>query len=168
MTGQSYQSLMALALAMEHEATQRYEELADAMEVHNNRAVAELFRKMARIESLHAEQIMTSMGWSAPPPTPDTPAWPGFEAPETVPSDEIHYLMKPWHALQLALAAEQRAEAFFARMADTLDDEAARKAAIEFRDDERQHVALIRSWLENVPRPDEDWAHDPDPPRYDE
>ena len=44
-------------------------EFADAMEIHNNREVAALFRKMADIETRHAQQIMAQMRWSAMPPT---------------------------------------------------------------------------------------------------
>ena len=42
--------------------------------------------------------------------------WGTPESPEVVPIEEMHYLMHPWHALQLALSAEQRAEAFFAEL----------------------------------------------------
>ena len=42
--------VMAQAYAMEREAVQRYSALADVMEVHNNREVTALFRKMAHIE----------------------------------------------------------------------------------------------------------------------
>jgi hypothetical protein len=64
---QTLVELMAQALAMEMEAAQRYADFADAMETHNNREVAALFRKMADIESKHAEQIMTAMEWTEPP-----------------------------------------------------------------------------------------------------
>ena len=56
--------MMAQALAIEREAVERYTALADVMEVHNNREVTELFRKMAAIEAKHAEQIMSEMGWA--------------------------------------------------------------------------------------------------------
>ncbi|HRO60642.1 MAG TPA: ferritin family protein [Burkholderiaceae bacterium] len=159
--------VMAQALAIERDAAERYSALADVMEVHNNREVTELFRKMASIEARHMQQIMSSMGWGRPEDAPPvTGWWPGGDAPESVPQDEIHYLMTPWHALQLALGAEQRAEAFFAALATNAPTEAVRKAALEMRDEEREHVALIRNWLAKVPRPDEDWAVDPDPPRY--
>ncbi len=54
--------VMAQALAIEHEAVERYLALADVMEVHNNRQVCELFRKMAKIETEHANLIMAEMG----------------------------------------------------------------------------------------------------------
>lgn len=161
------EDFMGQALALENDAVDRYTMLADAMEVHNNHDVATMFRKMAGYEAEHAKQIMAQMGWTAPPPPPPGGyTWTEFESPEAVPADEIHYLMQPWHALQLALAAEQRAEKFFGALAAATTDEAVRKAALEMQIEEREHVDLVLDWLNKVPPPDKDWAVDPDPPRY--
>lgn len=158
---------MAQAWAMETEAAQRYIEFADAMEMHNNRDVATLFRKMAAIESQHAAQIMAEMRWKKPPVIAfSSPARDGFEAPETTPGDEVHYLMQPYHALQLALQNEQRAERFFARLVRAATDESVRKAARELQAEERAHVELVKMWMRRVPKPDPDWDNDPDPPSY--
>lgn len=158
---------MAQALAMEIEAVERYSEFADAMETHNNPEVAVMFRTMAGYEAKHAQQIMSDMGWVEPPAVKrQAVAWTGFDAPEAPAIDAVHYLMQPWHALQLALASEQRAEAFFGALADAATDPAVRKAALELQAEEAEHVALVRAWMEKVPRPDSDWAMDPDPPRY--
>ena len=46
----SVEELLAYSLAIEQEAAERYAELADQMEVHNNHEVAELFHKLAVIE----------------------------------------------------------------------------------------------------------------------
>ena len=158
---------MREALVMEIEAAQRYAEFADAMETHNNLEVAALFRKMAGIEGKHAEQIMAEMGWTAvPAPRTASASWEGVEAPETTPGDEVHYLMQPYHALELALVNEQRAERFFARLARVATTAAVRKAARELQEEEREHVLLVRAWMKKVPKPDADWANDPDPPVY--
>jgi len=157
--------LMAQALAMENEAAQRYAEFADAMETHNNREVAKLFRKMAAIEQKHASQIMTEMGWKGAPPLPKV-AWDDFEAPETAPGDEVHYLMQPYHALEIALANEKRAERFFARLVRVATVMSVRKAARELLAEEREHVALVAAWMKEVRRPAKDWSRDPDPPSY--
>ncbi len=163
----SLQAFMAQALAMELDAVARYTEFADAMEVHNNREIAAMFRTMAGYERKHADQIMSEMGWSAPPaPPPGGWGWPAFEPPETVPSDEVHYLMQPRHALELALAAEQRAEAFFGQLAQATQDEGVRRAALELQAEEAEHVELVKAWMAKVPSPTADWAHDPDPPRF--
>jgi rubrerythrin len=166
-TPQSIEEFMAQALAMEREAAQRYEEIADAMEMHNNREVAQLFRTMAGYETKHAEAIMDEMNWVDAPGVPPG-AWPAVESPEMIPGDAVHYLMHPWHALELALAAEQRAEAFFAELARTASDESVRRAAIGLRDEEAEHVAMVKQWMAKVPKPSSDWANDPDPPRYNE
>jgi rubrerythrin len=162
------EEFMAQAYAMEIEAAQRYTDLADAMDTHNNREVAELFRKMAVIEGKHGTQIMEEMGWKEPPANAVAPSWEGYEPAESVPIDEVHYLMRPWHALQLALAAEQRAERFFAALAKSTTDPSVRKAALELQEEEREHVELVREWMAKVPQPEKDWAEDPDPPRYDQ
>lgn len=165
---QTLEAFMAQALAMEFDAMQRYTDLADAMETHNNREVAELFRKMSAIENKHAAQIMAEMGWKEPPPLPAAVAWEGYESAEVVAIDDVHYLMRPWHALQLALRAEERAERFFARLAQAATVESVRKAALELQHEEHEHVELVRAWLARVPHPEPNWAHDPDPPRNDE
>ena len=169
---QTIEALMAQALTMEREAVARYTELAEMMDVHNNTEVAALFRKMAEYEGHHVAQILADMGWADDAVMPREAgvwagAWGGAEPPESVPIDEMHYLMHPWHALQLALAAEQRAEQFFASLAARAQGEAVRRAAEQMRDEEIEHVRLVRSWLDKVPPPDPGWADDPDPPRYD-
>ena len=166
-TEHTLEEFMAQALAMEREAVARYSEFADAMEMHNNREVAALFRTMAQYEGKHAEQIMAKMGWTeATAPAADALAWPELEAPETVAFDEIHYLMQPWHALQLALAAERRAEAFFGTLAQATGNEGVRRAALELQAEEHEHVALVQAWIDKQPAPEGDWATDPDPPRH--
>ena len=159
--------LMTRALTMEMEAAERYAELADAMETHNNREVAALFRKLSAIEQKHAAEIMETMGWTSPPAiAPDEARWDGFEAPETTAGDEVHYLMQPYHALKLVLGNEQRAEAFFRRLARVATAPSVAKAARALQAEEREHVALVRAWLKRTRKPDRDWAVDPDPARY--
>lgn len=164
---QTLQEFMAQALAMELEAVERYTEFADTLALHNNHDVAKLFRTMADHEGKHARRIMAEMGWREPPPVPPhAQNWPNQEAPEAPAFDEVHYLMQPWHALQVALAAERRAEAFFAVLGRLAVSEPVRKAALEMQAEEAEHVALVLAWIDKVPPPDPDWAVDPDPPRY--
>lgn len=157
--------LMAYAYAMELEAGDRYAEFADAMEAHNNREVAELFRKLSRIETRHSEQILEAMNWVSPPaPPPGGYRWEGLEAPESGDPGELHYLMQPYHALSIARHNEARAETFFAKVVRHAATHAVRKAAEEMKEEEAEHVRLIDDWLARTPKPDRDWAFDPDPP----
>ncbi|MEO8137263.1 MAG: ferritin family protein [Betaproteobacteria bacterium] len=162
---QTMAALMAQAWVMETEAAERYEELADAMETHNNREVAALFRRMAGYEAAHAQQILAEMGWTGAPPSMQV-NWPDAEAPETTSAEVLHYLMQPWHALEIALAAEERAERFFAHLALEASAEPVRAAALALQAEEQEHVALVRAWMAKVPLPGPGWADDPDPPRY--
>lgn len=155
---------MAHAYAMETEAAERYAEFADSMEVHNNREVAELFRKLARIEQIHADQILEQMGWKQSPLSSVNVRWEGMEGPETADPTELHYLMQPYHALQIALLNEKRARDFFANLAKVTKDAGVRKGALEMEEDEAEHVRLIEQWLKRTPKPDPNWETDQDPP----
>lgn len=162
------QDFMAQALQMELDAAERYNEFADMMETHNNLEVAQWFRKMAEVEGKHADQIMSEMGWSeAPSGLRMAPLLTGLEAPESASDAELHYLMQPWHVLQLALGNEQRAERFFAKLASLATVESVRKAALELQREEAEHIEMVQAWLKKVPQPAASWDQDPDPPRYD-
>ncbi len=156
---------LARARAMEMEAQERYEELADQMEVHNNPEVAKLFRQLAEIEGKHAQHFDARVAEEEVPELPPWKLeWPGPEAPEAASADEAHYLMTPHQALRLALAAEQRAHAFFAELARSAADSRIREMARVFAEEEREHVALVESWLREYPEPEPGWDDDPDPP----
>ncbi len=159
---QTVDEFMAYAYGMEAEATERYGEFADQMEVHNNPEVAELFSKLARVEAKHRDQIMEQMGWREPPAT--SYHWEGPEGPETADITSLHYLMQPYHALKIAEHNERRAAAFFERLARSRVPAEVRAAAREMAEEEHEHVRLIRAWLAKVPEPEANWDEDPDPP----
>ena len=159
-------AFLARAWAMEIEAVERYSTLADAMEEHNNPVVAELFRKLARIEQLHADGIV-EYNRSLRPQEMTAPGKllsDEGEGPETADPGELHYRMQPYHALQMALAGEQRAHQFFLKMAATTTSGSVRRKALEMAAEEAEHVSLIEDWMSRTPLPDDDWAYDPDPP----
>ena len=161
----SVPELMTYAYALEAEAAERYAEFAEAMENHNNREVAELFRKLARIELRHSEQILEEMGWVSPPPPPTGGyRWEGLEGPESGDMSDLHYLMQPRHALTIAHHNEQRAEKFFLMLAKKALAASVRRAALEMAAEETEHVRLIAEWIKRTPAPDPNWAFDPDPP----
>jgi rubrerythrin len=163
------EEFMAQALQMELDAAQRYNEFADMMDVHNNPDVGAWFRKMAAVEGKHADHIMAQMGWSEVPTRfANAAALVGMDEVEAAASDELHYLMQPWHVLQLALAGEERAERFFAQMARAATNESVRQAAFALQQEEHDHVELVKAWMLKVPQPDANWDQDPDPPRYDD
>ena len=160
---------MARAYAMELEAHERYTLFAEQLDTHNNAEVAQMFRKLAHVESLHARRIVEQMGWPSLPSLPPAYSWetPEGEGPETAPHDAVHYLMQPWHALEIGLKNERRAQKFFERLVRSASIPAAvKKVAAEMAEEEREHVRLILDWMKRVPKPEPGWDRDPDPPVY--
>jgi len=163
----AFAEFMTRAYVMEVDAAERYADFADQMEVHNNLEVAELFRKLSRVEGLHAKRILQEMGWKKRPQALPGWRWDDAEPPETAAVTDLHYLMQPWHALEIALKNERRAERFFARIVRSAKTPAlVKKVAAEMADEEREHVRLIRDWMKRVPKPERGWDRDPDPPIY--
>ena len=162
------EDFMSRAYAMELEATERYAQFAEQLDTHNNREVAQLFRNLPPLEGLHAKRILEEMRWPSVPALPPAFAWESAEAPETAPFDALHYLMQPWHALEIALRCELQAVQYFDAIAAGAVPERVRAAAKEMADEEREHVALIKEWMKKVPRPAPGWDEDPDPPRLSE
>ena len=167
MAKNAYAEFMAQAYTMELEATERYAQFAEQLDTHNNREVAELFRKLSKIEALHAKRILEEMHWPSVPALPPAYAWDSPEAPETAPFDSLHYLMQPSHALEIALRCEQQAQKYFEQIAAGRAPKQVKAAAREMAGEEREHVELIRAWMKKVPPPAAGWDEDPDPPQAD-
>ncbi len=164
-TIETVEELLAHVRVMETEAYECYLDLAEQMEVHNNHEVAELFNKLAMDEKKHLDQVDKLAGDAE---IPHIAPWDLKNFSESVLSltgaREVHYMMMPYHALKLARRAERKTVAFFAGVVDTSQNRKVREMAAEFEREEQLHIELIGEWLEKVPRPDDDWDEDPDPP----
>lgn len=162
---ESAAALLAYALALELEASERYADLADQMTTHNNPEVAGIFERLSRIEKLHADQVREK---AANVDLPEIGAsayrWETPEGPETTDFSDVHYLMSAHQALQLALHNECRARDFFARIAAEATDQDVVDLAAEMVEEEKEHVALMEEWLAKYPPSDEAFTDDPDPP----
>lgn len=157
--------MLAFVLAVENEASERYAEMAEAMDAHNNTKVAKLFRRMSEIEDLHAESIeqqaaklgitelpALSYRWSAP------------EGPESGDFADLHYLMTPREALLIARHNEEKAAAYFAELVNRSTDPEMKAMAEEMAAEEREHVEWVDNWLEDFPEDESEWQEDLDPP----
>lgn len=159
------EELLAHAHTLESEAVERYEELAGQMEVHNNRDMAELFRKMANIERKHVDAVETlAADVELPRLAPWDFRWKNIESPEAVPVGESHYLISPNHALSLMLACEERAFAFFDSVARESADVLLQATAAKLAEEEKEHISLLKEWQTRYPEPEEDWWLDLDEP----
>ena len=161
----SLADLFAVAYQIEAEAVERYDLLADQMATHNNPELVAVFRDLARAEAIHRDEIRRLAGdIDVIAHAHRMAKWQRGESPEAASLGEAHYLMTPWHALQLALAAEQRALAFFQSVVATAKDPAIKKLADEFVEEEAEHVNLVHRLLRRYPKPAGDWSGDPDAP----
>ncbi len=161
----SLADLFAVAYQIEADAVDRYDLLADQMETHNNPELAAVFRQLSRAEAAHRDEIRRLAGkLDVVAHARRMARWRHGESPEEASLSEAHYLMTPWHALQLALAGEKRALAFFKTIVETTKDADVRRMADEFVEEEAEHVNLVYRMLTKYPKPTTTWSTDPDPP----
>jgi rubrerythrin len=161
----SLADLFAVAYQIEADAVERYDLLADQMATHNNPELVTVFRDLSRAETIHRDEIRRQAGdLDVITHAQRMAKWGRGESPEAASLDDAHYLMTPWHALQLALAAEQRALAFFKSIAETAKDPTIKELADDFVEEEAEHVNLVHRLIRKYPRPTDDWSGDPDAP----
>ncbi len=147
------------AMAIEREAAERYSEFADRMADLGNDAVASVFTWLAAAEGEHLETLQNRIeGVAVPELVPNPYGWLDSGAPETAARELVFRLMTPRHSLEIALAAERRAQAFFEGVMMTADDPALRALAQEMAMEEQEHVALVERMLELTPKPNLDWG----------
>lgn len=162
-------TFLAYSVALEEEAAERHDELADMMDVHNNPEVAETFRRLARYSRLHAQEIRDrSQGAELPRIAPWDFGWETMEGPETADISDMNYLMGTTHALRIAMGNEQRAQDFYLAISEESPDAEVRAVAGEFADEEKDHLRLLEQWLAKMPESDEAARFDPDPPNMPE
>ena len=144
----SIAALYGIAHRIEMDAAERYALLAGQMEVHNNPELVRMFHDLARAERRHAEKIRNLAGADGVGEDGGPIGHWKTESPESADLDAASYDMSPHDALQMALAAEQRALAFYIELADSKVERSVRELAAAFADEEREHVALCHRLLE--------------------
>lgn len=158
---------LAHAVALEDESAERYEMLADTMEVHNNDAVAELFRKLMQYSEQHAEEVHAMASGMT---LPNIPPWEyNWNCPDTPEGGDcfgeaLNYLMTPYQALNLAIHNEARGRDFYAWVSRESPDSEVRRLAGEMADEEQEHVELLQTMLEKTDPSSETPLEDLDPP----
>jgi rubrerythrin len=150
--------LYAHAIAIEREAAERYAEFARHMADLGNEAVAELFGRLAGFEAEHLETLLRrTEGVAVPEIAAAGYRWLDAGAPETAARELVFRLMTPRHALEIALAAEKRAQAFFEHVLVTAGDPALRALAKEMAAEEQEHVCIVEQLLARTPDANVDW-----------
>jgi rubrerythrin len=161
----SLNDLLAVAYQIEIDAVERYNVLADQMETHNNPELVKIFRDLARAEGIHGEEIRRLAGdFDVVHHARQIAKFGRMESPEEAELGSAHYMMTPWHALQLSLAGEKRALTYFSFVVETATDLKVKALAEDLVEEEAEHVSLVNRLLRRYPQPKDSWADDLDPP----
>jgi rubrerythrin len=158
------QDALDLAILVEDEAKERYEELADQMDTHRTPQAAAFFRFMVTNEAKHGEQLLQRrrvLFGDTPAKVSRDMLW-DVEAPDY---DEARAFMSARDAMLVALAAETKAHNYFVMALEHVADREVQSLFEELRDDEKVHEDLVRKELAKLP-PDpgvnpDDWVDEP-------
>jgi len=139
-----------LALLVEEEARDRYEEFAEQLSVHHTPEAAAFFAKMARVEEKHrlVLQARRVAEFGSEPSTVRRAMIFDIEAPEY---DEARVHMTVRQALEVALRSEEKAQDFFAAALHFVRDPSIQALFEELRDEEIEHQGLVRAEMARVP-----------------
>ena len=144
------QDALDFAILVEEEACERYQDLAQQMEVHNTDAAAEFFRFMVLNEAKHGHELTLrrrELFGNAPSAVDRTMLW-DVEAPDFA---EVRAFMPAREALEVALRAEEKAYRFFLDATAHVKDPGVRALFEELTEEELVHQDLVSRELRKLP-----------------
>lgn len=140
----SLKDALDLAILVEDEAQERYNEFAVQMEAHHTEEAAKFFRFMAHNEAKHGEELgarRKELFGDEPMNVDRSMLW-DVEAPEF---DNARAFMSIQEALGVALAAEVKAFEYFDRALPSVQDSTVRELFSELREEEIEHQDLVKA-----------------------
>jgi rubrerythrin len=154
----SLRDTLDLAISIEEEAKERYDDFAEQMDAHRTPDTAKFFRFMAANEVKHAEKLAAQRQdlFGNEPSTADTSLLYDIEAPEF---DAARAFMSVRAALDVAMESEIKAYEFYDEALAKISDAEVRELFLELRDEEAQHQEMIKEIVAKVPDQD---GFDPD------
>jgi rubrerythrin len=154
----SLRDTLDLAISIEEEAKERYDEFAEQMDAHHTPDAAKFFRFMAANEIKHAEKLAAQRKelFGDEPSSADTSILFDIEAPEF---DAARAFMSMRAALDVAMDSEVKAFEFYDDALAEITDAEVRELFLMLRDEEARHQELIRQTMAKVPEGD---GFDPD------
>lgn len=139
-----------LAVLIEEEAKERYEELADQMALHNTPEAERFFRYMAINEAKHGSELWSrrvSLFGDAPKRVSRALLW-DVEAPDY---DAARAFMSPLKAMFVALHCEEKAESFFAEALPRIEEPEVKALFESLRAEEVEHQQLVMREIARLP-----------------
>lgn len=150
----SLQDALDLAVLVEEEAKERYEEFASQMETHHTPEAASFFLFMAGNEEKHRAELAgrrLRMFGRADSQVTRAMLF-DVEAPDY---DEARAFMTPRQAMLAALRSEEKAHAFFVEALLHVTEPSVKALFAELRDEEVEHQTMVKKEIARLP---------PDPP----
>lgn len=140
-----------LAISMEEEAKERYDEFV--RQIGGGRYpgdAADMFKLMAGYEAKHCAELVSRRRalFGEAPRRVTTAALDDLEAPHR---GSPRVFMSARQALEVALSGEEKAYAFFGAALATVTDPKVRDLFRVLRDEEEEHIRLVRQRLEKLP-----------------
>lgn len=160
----SLMDALDLAILVEEEAQERYEEFAAQMQQHRTPDAAKFFRYMAANESMHGLELSArrAQRFSDAPRMVTRAMIFDIEAPDY---DAARAFMSPRNAMKAALASEVKAYDFFVAALPSLTDPEVRALFKELSEEEVEHQNLVKIELAKLPPDsglsDEDFVDEP-------
>jgi len=146
----SLRDALDLAVLIEEEARDRYQELAGQLLLHRNGAAAKFFTKMVRVEELHRtallekrERLFGRQGSSL-----SRQLIFDVEAPDY---DTVRANMTERDALLTALRSERKAYRFFCQALEHVDQREVKALFTELCAEELEHIRLVQLELDRLP-----------------
>ncbi len=154
----SLRDTLDLAISIEEEAKERYDNFAEQMDAHRTPDVANFFRFMADNEIKHAEKLAAQRKglFGDEPNSADTSMLYDIEAPDF---DGARAFMSMRAALDVAMESEVKAYEFYDEALAEVSDRKVNELFVELRDEEALHQELIKKIIAKLP---EDDGFDPD------
>jgi rubrerythrin len=149
----SLRDTLDLAIYVEEEAKERYDEFAEQMDAHHTPDAAKFFRFMADNEIKHAEMLSAKRSslFGDEPRTADTSVLYDIEAPEF---DAARAFMSVKAALDVALLAEIKAYDFYNDALPEISDNDVKALFTQLREEEARHQEMIRETMAKLPEDD--------------
>ena len=139
-----------LAILIEDEARDRYEEFADQMDMHHTPDAARFFREMAINETKHGTELTErrqKLFPTEPRKVTRDMLW-DVEAPGY---DAARMFMTAHDAMDVAFEAEVKAHDYFAAALQHVKDPDVKALFTELRDEEIEHQDMVKAAIAKLP-----------------
>ena len=160
---------LANAELLVQESLDRYGQLADSMELHNNLLAAAQFRDLENMEKQQLQWIEEqAAGLTLPEIAPWDFAWHCHDDPNEICLSDLDYLSNPARALAAALHNEHHAEEFCRQVAEQGLDPEVKIVAKEMAELQLRQIKLLQQYLDELPKEVHESIEDLDPPNIPE